>query len=89
MKAAELKTKTADQLKQQLLDLRKEQFNFRFQKATNQVENTGRIRLVRRDIARIKTVLNEMENGKVQAGKPAGAAKKAAPKAKAKKEIKE
>ncbi|MGI9419824.1 MAG: 50S ribosomal protein L29 [Geminicoccaceae bacterium] len=57
MKAEELRGKTPDQLKEQLLDLKKEQFNLRFQKATGQLENTARVREVRRDIARIKTVL--------------------------------
>ena len=46
---------TADQLKDELLKLKKEQFNLRFQKATGQIENTSRIRQIRRDIARIKT----------------------------------
>ena len=57
MKAEELRGKTPDQLKEQLLDLKKEQFNLRFQKATGQLENTARVREVRRDIARIKTIL--------------------------------
>ena len=57
MKAADLRAKTPDQLKDQLLQLKKEQFNLRFQKATGQLESTARVRLVRRDIARIKTVL--------------------------------
>ena len=57
MKAEELRGKTPDQLKEQLLDLKKEQFNLRFQKATGQLENTSRVREVRRDIAKIKTVL--------------------------------
>jgi large subunit ribosomal protein L29 len=48
-----------DQLKDKLLDLKKEQFNLRFQKATGQLENLARVRQVRRDIARIKTVLRE------------------------------
>lgn len=76
MKIADIRAKTADELKQELMSLRKEQFNFRFQKSTGQLENTGRIRLVRRDIARIKTTLAELQQGKVPAGKPA--AKKAA-----------
>ena len=59
MKAADLRTKTDDQLKEQLVDLRKEAFNLRFQAASGQLENTARVRQVRRDIARIKTVLNE------------------------------
>jgi large subunit ribosomal protein L29 len=57
MKAAELRAKTEDQLQEQLLQLKKEQFNLRFQKATGQLENTARVREVRRDIARIKTIL--------------------------------
>ena len=56
MKAEEIRTKTPDQLKTDLAQLQKEQFNLRFQRATNQLENTARVRAVRRDIARIKTV---------------------------------
>jgi large subunit ribosomal protein L29 len=55
MKAADVKALTPDQLTDTLLRLKKEQFNLRFQRATGQVENTARIRQVRRDIARIKT----------------------------------
>jgi large subunit ribosomal protein L29 len=58
MKASELKTKTPDELKAELLALKKEAFNLRFQKASGQVENTARISKVRHDIARIQTVLN-------------------------------
>jgi large subunit ribosomal protein L29 len=57
MKASELRTRSGDELKEQLLQLKKEQFNLRFQKAIGQLENTSRVRLVRRDIARLKTVL--------------------------------
>jgi large subunit ribosomal protein L29 len=57
VKAAELRTRTEDQLREQLLQLKKEQFNLRFQKATGQLENTARVRQVRRDIARIKTII--------------------------------
>ncbi len=57
MKAADLKTKSPDELRESLLALRKEQFNLRFQKASGQLENTARVRLVRRGIARIKTLL--------------------------------
>ena len=57
MKAAELRARTEDQLREQLLQLKKEQFNLRFQRATGQLENTARVREVRRDIARIKTLL--------------------------------
>jgi len=58
-KIADVRGKTADELKTMLLDLRKEQFNLRFQRATGQLEAVGRIRMVRRDIARIKTVLGQ------------------------------
>ncbi|MBB5694457.1 50S ribosomal protein L29 [Roseomonas sp. SSH11] len=58
-KIADVRGKTADELKTMLLDLRKEQFNLRFQRATGQLEAVGRIRAVRRDIARVKTVLGQ------------------------------
>ncbi len=57
MKAADLKTKSGDELKTELLELKKEALNLRFQKASGQLENTARVREVRRDIARILTVL--------------------------------
>jgi large subunit ribosomal protein L29 len=56
MKTEDLRAKTPDELTDQLLNLKKEQFNLRFQRATGQLEKTARIREVRRDIARIKTV---------------------------------
>jgi large subunit ribosomal protein L29 len=56
MKAADLRGMTVDQLDDEALKLKKEQFNLRFQRATNQLENTARVRVVRRDIARIKTI---------------------------------
>jgi large subunit ribosomal protein L29 len=59
MNATELKTKTPDQLRDQLVALKKEAFNLRFQQATGQLENTSRMRSVRRDVARIKTVLTQ------------------------------
>ena len=59
MLASELKLKTPDQLRDSLVALKKEAFNLRFQAATNQLENTARIRNVRRDAARVKTVLNQ------------------------------
>lgn len=59
MNAKELLTQTPDQLRDSLVALKKEAFNLRFQAATNQLENTARIRAVRRDVARIKTVLNQ------------------------------
>lgn len=55
-KITELKVKTDDQLSQQLVDLKREAFNLRFQAATNQLEKPSRVREVRRDIARIKTL---------------------------------
>lgn len=59
MKAAELREKTPDQLRDELVRLKKESFNLRFQQATGQLENTGRMSAVRRDAARVKTILNE------------------------------
>jgi large subunit ribosomal protein L29 len=59
MNADDLRQKTPDQLRDQLVSLKKEAFNLRFQKATNQLENTARIRQVRRDTARVMTILNE------------------------------
>ncbi|MCA3507209.1 MAG: 50S ribosomal protein L29 [Rhodobacter sp.] len=59
MDARELKTKTPDQLRDSLVALKKEAFNLRFQQATGQLENTSRMRAVRRDVARVKTVLNQ------------------------------
>lgn len=59
MNAKELNGKTPDQLKDQLVALKKEAFNLRFQQATGQLENTARMRVVRRDVARVKTVLNQ------------------------------
>ncbi|MBC7154402.1 MAG: 50S ribosomal protein L29 [Rhodobacteraceae bacterium] len=59
MNADELRAKTPDELKDQLVALKKEAFNLRFQQATSQIENTARMRNVRRDVARVKTVLNE------------------------------
>ncbi len=56
MKASEVRDMTPDQLKDELVKLKKEQFNLRFQKATGQLENTARMRQIRRDIARIETV---------------------------------
>ncbi len=57
MKATEVRTKSDDELADQLLALKKEAFNLRFQRASGQLENTARVRQVRRDIARIKTVV--------------------------------
>ena len=59
MKAADVRTRTVDELKDQLQELKKESLNLRFQRASGQLESTSRMRQVRRDIARIRTVLNE------------------------------
>ena len=60
VKAEALRAKTADELKTQLVNLKKEQFNLRFQAASGQVENPARAKIVRREIARLKTVLGQM-----------------------------
>ena len=59
MKISDVRPKTLDELKTQLADLQKEVFNLRFQRSSGQLENTARVRQVRRDIARIQTVLGE------------------------------
>ncbi|MCE2510650.1 MAG: 50S ribosomal protein L29 [Alphaproteobacteria bacterium] len=61
MKAEDLRAKSPDELEENLLALRKEIFNLRFQRTSGQLESTARLRLVRRDIARIKTILNTQE----------------------------
>ena len=63
MKAGEVREMTLDQLDDQLLALKKEQFNLRFQRASGQLENTSRVRAVRRDIARIKTIARQKQAG--------------------------
>jgi len=60
-KPADIRAKGADNLPSMLLDLRKEQFNLRFQRATGQTEGVGRVRQVRRDIARVKTIMSEQK----------------------------
>ena len=62
-KATDVRAKTADELSTMLLDLRKEQFNLRFQRATGQLENTARVRVIRRDIARMKTIAAQKRAG--------------------------
>lgn len=59
MKPSDVRTKTVDELNDELVTLKKEQFNLRFQRATQQLENTAQVRKVRRDIARVQTVLRE------------------------------
>ena len=61
MKATYVRAKTTDELNTQLVELRKEQFNLRFQRASGQLENTSRVRAVRRDIARIMSTLGERQ----------------------------
>jgi len=66
MKAAEIRSMTLDQLNDELVKLKKEQFNLRFQAASGQLENTARVRQERRDIARIKTIMREKLGAQAQ-----------------------
>ena len=68
MKAEDYRGKTVDELTESLNEYAKEAFNLRFQRSTGQLENTARVGLVRRDIARIKTILNEKGWGKSSKG---------------------
>ena len=63
MKTADARAMTIDQLDDEVLKLKKEQFNLRFQRATGQLENTSRVRVIRRDIARIKTIAQQKRSG--------------------------
>jgi large subunit ribosomal protein L29 len=63
MKPADIRPMTVDQIDDEVLKLKKEQFNLRFQRATGQLENTARVRHVRRDIARLKTVARQKRSG--------------------------
>jgi large subunit ribosomal protein L29 len=81
MKTSDARAMTVDQLDDEVLKLKKEQFNLRFQRATGQLENTSRVRVVRRDIARILTIARQKRAGDEPAVKP-----QAAPKADAKPE---
>ncbi|GIL01651.1 MAG: hypothetical protein BroJett030_15500 [Alphaproteobacteria bacterium] len=67
MKTSDIRVMTPDQLSDELLKLKKEQFNLRFQRATGQLENTARVRQVRRDIARIKTIAAEKRAAEAKA----------------------
>lgn len=60
MKAADIRSKSLEQMEKELAQLKKEQFNLRFQKATGQLEKTARVKQIRRDIARIKTIAREV-----------------------------
>ena len=76
MKAADLRAMTLDQLDDEVLKLKKERFNLRFQRATGQLENTARVRQARRDIARIKTIAAQKRAGESAAAtKPKRAAR--------------
>ncbi|MBO6689050.1 MAG: 50S ribosomal protein L29 [Pseudomonadota bacterium] len=66
-KASDFRSKSPDQLKEDLLQLKKEQFNLRFQQATGQLEKTARIKVVRRDIARVQTLLREQARADAEA----------------------
>ena len=72
MKASDLRTRTADELTDEVEALGKEIFNLRFQRASGQLENTARVRQVRRDIARIKTILGERQR-RAPPSRPMGA----------------
>ena len=89
MKIGDVRAMTPDELEDKILELKKEQFNLRFQRATGQLESTSRVRVVRRDIARLKTVAHEKRAGKVVVSKPdtakPSAKKKSKPATKAKK----
>ena len=67
MKAEDIRPMSGDQIGDEIAKLKKEQFNLRFQRATGQLENTSRVRTVRRDIARIKTVQTQKRNGQDKA----------------------
>jgi large subunit ribosomal protein L29 len=75
MKPDDLRHMTIDQLDDEVLKLKKEQFNLRFQRATGQLENTSRVRQVRRDIARIKTIAAQKRPAPAAATKPQRAAR--------------
>tara|TARA_B100000963_G_C22445959_1_gene588836 strand:- start:299 stop:520 length:222 start_codon:yes stop_codon:yes gene_type:complete len=66
MKIDELKNKTIDQLKSILIDLKKESFNLRFQKANGQLENTSRVKVVKRSVARVLTLINNLSKKELE-----------------------
>jgi len=82
--ATTYRDKSPDELNAELVKLKKEQFNLRFQRASGQLEKTSRVRAVRRDIARIQTVLGQKTRGETFAAKPAKEPTKAKAKARAK-----
>jgi large subunit ribosomal protein L29 len=82
MKPGDLRAMTVDQLDDEALKLKKERFNLRFQRATGQLENTARVRQVRRDIARIKTIAAQKRSGRSASAPTAPPQKKPAAKPK-------
>ena len=86
MKAVDLRTKTEDELNKELMALKKEQFNLRFQLSQGQLSNTAQIRTVRRNVARIKTILAQKTQDDVKKPAKAEKAKTAAKKTTTKKE---
>ena len=84
MKAADARAMTVDQLDDEVLKLKKEQFNLRFQRATGQLENTARVRVVRRDVARMKTIARQKRAGQAPRAAAAAPAPKRAPRARSK-----
>ena len=84
MKAADVRAMSLDQLDDEVLKLKKEQFNLRFQRATGQLENTSRVRVIRRDIARMKTIAAQKRAGMPEPEVKAEAAPKTEKKTKAK-----
>ena len=83
MKSADVRAMTLDQLDDEVLKLKKEQFNLRFQRATGQLENTSRVRTIRRDIARMKTIAAQKRAGAPEPAPKADAAPAPAKKSKA------
>jgi large subunit ribosomal protein L29 len=78
MKAADIRAMTIDQIDDEVLKLKKEHFNLRFQRASGQLENTARVREVRRDIARLKTVARSKHQGSAKSGPATSSAAEAA-----------
>jgi large subunit ribosomal protein L29 len=70
MKIGDVRVMTPDEVEDKILELKKEQFNLRFQRATGQLESTSRVRVIRRDIARLLTISSERRLGKTIAAKP-------------------
>jgi large subunit ribosomal protein L29 len=83
MKPSDLRAMSVDQLDDEFMKLKKERFNLRFQRATGQLENTSRVRAVRRDIARIKTIAAQKRSGQRPAAAAATETKAKAPRKRA------